>query len=110
MDKVVPTMGPTKFNILKEQLYAPRAKTNKEWMNIRPDYKGKVTQQAKHLGCTLRRGNRKSITKGPKVAEAPERARRIGCLPLGFVVKGSMLRAAAQSCTMYGTASDPLTA
>ena len=29
---------------------------------------------------------------------------------MGFVVKGSMLRAAAQSCTMYGTASDPLTA
>ena len=31
-------------------------------------------------------------------------------LPLGIFIKGNMLRAAAQSCTMYGTASDPLTA
>ena len=78
-------------------------------MKIRPDYKGKVASQAKQLGCTLRGPNKGSLTKGPKVDEACKRAKRIGALPSGVVLKGNMLKMASLACCMHGTASDPLT-
>jgi len=78
-------------------------------MKIIPDYKGKVAAQAKQLGCTLRGPNKSSITKGPQVDEACKRAKKIGALPTGVVIKGNMLKMASLACCMHGTASDPLT-
>ena len=78
-------------------------------MKTRPEYKGKISKQAKQLGCTLRGPNSSSITKSPKVEEACKRARKIGALPVGFIMKGNMLKAASLACCMHGTASDPLT-
>ena len=84
-------MGPN-LSVKKEQVFFNKSAAGKLWMKIRPDYKGKVAAQAKQLGCTLRGPNKKSITKGPKVDEACKRAKKIGALPSGIIIKGDMLK------------------
>ena len=108
MSEKVPQMGPN-LSVGKGQIFFNKIAAKKLWMKIRPDYKGKVDSQAKQLGSTLRGPNKASLTKGPKVAEACKRAKRIGALPTGVVLKGNMLKMASLACCMHGTASDPLT-